>query len=288
MAEIRRLRTATSASGSASSSASGSASGSASLRQRGVIEPYPLIDVHALVGRVGARRVEVGEGELLYIPPYWAHAVVSPEPSVALASFSTSWEQARWARSAWHLAPLGRFAAGGVCSKARGAALITAAFLHALTPRLEEAPTAFLANVFTSRFAPLYGNLPGGNGGPSAKPDPPTIALGQCLAVEQHMLPFDAPERDDSLRHRLAMYASSVASLLTQPDPSAGGRQFARGVARELAADYVEELAGWACGAEGAWRLLALLATTEELNLDHAAQPWRQQSPHSTVSAMSI
>ena len=37
-------------------------------------------------------------------------------------------------------------------------------------------------------------------------------------------------------------------------------------VAAELAADYMEELAGWACGADGAWRLLRHLALTEELD----------------------
>jgi hypothetical protein len=32
---------------------------------------------------------------------------------------------------------------------------------------------------------------------------------------------------------------------------------------------YVEEIAGWACGADGAWRLLRLLALTEETDVGH-------------------
>ena len=68
-------------------------------------------------------------------------------------------------------------------------------------------------------------------------------------------------------------FASSVAALLTETDPSAigGPRAFSPGVAAELAADYVEELAGWACGADGAWRLLRLLALTEEMDVQHGA-----------------
>ena len=57
--------------------------------------------------------------------------------------------------------------------------------------------------------------------------------------------------------------------LLTEPDAAANGRQYDRGVAAELAADYVEEGAGWACGADGAWRLLRLLARTHETDIAH-------------------
>ncbi len=32
------------------------------------------------------------QGDLLYIPPYWAHAVLSVDASVSLAAFSASWE----------------------------------------------------------------------------------------------------------------------------------------------------------------------------------------------------
>ena len=45
--------------------------------------------------RGGGRRFE--PGDCVYIPPYWGHGVYSVEPSVSLASFSNSWEQARWA-----------------------------------------------------------------------------------------------------------------------------------------------------------------------------------------------
>ena len=240
---------------------------------RGVVGEYALLDARALLGLRGAVGAELTHGECLYTPPYWAHAVYSPEPSVALAAFSTSWEQARWARSAWFLAPLGRFAAGGVCSRARGAALLISSFIHACAPILVRpssagggatSPRAFLARVFAARFAPLYGGL---HEPSTTTAGPSSQALSDCLAAAPQSP--DAPELDADLRQRIRSLGAAVASLLTEADPAAPGgpRAFSVGVAMELAADYVEELAGWACGAEGAWRLLRLLALTEETDL---------------------
>ena len=56
---------------------------------------------------------------------------------------------------------------------------------------------------------------------------------------------------------------AQVAALLTEPDP--GGRSFAPGVPRELAADYVEEMAGWPMGAEVGRLLLLHLSTAPEI-----------------------
>ena len=231
----------------------------------GVVGDYPLLDAAALLGGRGAQSAKLGAGDCLYTPPYWAHAVFSPEASVALAAFSTSWEQARWARSGWLMAPIGRFAKGGICSKARGAALLITAFLHACSPLLDGSPRAFLATVYASRYAPIYGAL--------HSPAPGGEALADCLAATDRgdeTLPPHAPERDASLRQRVRGFAASIADLLIEADHTAGWRRFSAGVAAELAADYVEELAGWACGADGAWRLLRLLATTEETDLGHA------------------
>lgn len=238
---------------------------------RGAVEPYALVDASSLLGSRGARSVELGEGDLLYIPPYWSHAVESPEPSVALASFSTSWEEARWARSKRLSAPLGRFVALGVCSKARGAALTMAAFLHAAQPALDQTPRAFLAQLYASRYAPLYGNLHAPLASSTGVAEGGTNdQIASCLrAAGSHALPLDAPEHDVHLRRRIGEYAASVADLLVSADPAAGGRFFGRGIATELAGDYVEELAGWACGAEGAWRLLRWLAITEEMDAEH-------------------
>lgn len=246
----------------------------ATVAMRGVIGEFELVDGAALVGARNARGATLERGDCMYVPPYWAHAVHSPEPSIALAAFSTSWEQARWARSGWLAVPLGRFVAGGLCSKARGAALLITAFVHACTPFLAPStPRAFLAKLYASRYAPLYGALHDDGSaalGAAVGERSSSAGLADCLAASDgRTLPPEAPERDAALVQRVRAFAGRVAALLTQPDHAAGGRTYDRGVAMELAADYVEEIAGWACGAPGAWRLLRLLARTHETDVGH-------------------
>ena len=74
------------------------------------------------------------------------------------------------------------------------------------------------------------------------------------------MVPPSAPVKvahfDDQLQ-------AQVAALLSEPDPS-NGRSFAPAVAAVLAADYVEEMAGWPDGAEMGRLLLLYLSTAPE------------------------
>ena len=237
---------------------------------------FPLLDAASLLGAKGALAAELGPRECIYIPPYWAHMVHSPEASVALAAFSTSWEQARWARSGWMAAPLGRFQSGGQCSKARGAALLISAFVHACAPILSEeeqstTPRVFIATLWAARYAPLYGSLHDDEPlGAAVGEHSSSARLADCLsAAPPYSLPRGGPELDGGLVRRIRAFGASMAALLTRPDPAANGRSFDRGVAAELAADYVEELAGWACGADGAWRLVRLLASTDETDVGH-------------------
>ena len=123
--------------------------------------------------------VDLEPGDCVYIPPYWGHGVYSVEPSVSLASFSTSWEQvraaamrigppstsppsplhlpsisppsplcaqARWARSGWIAAPLGRFV-HAPCDRVRGGVLVLLAFLRAMAPALGVGPRDFISQV---------------------------------------------------------------------------------------------------------------------------------------------
>ena len=69
--------------------------------------------------------------------------------------------------------------------------------------------------------------------------------------------------------------ASAVAAKLREP--TGGGRPHpGAAVARELAGDYAEELAGWASGAAGASKLLRLLAGhgEAELAVGHMLERW--------------
>ena len=204
--------------------------------------------------------VELEPGDCLYIPPYWGHAVLSATASVSIASFSTSWEQARWSTIASMPAPLGRFAASR-CSRARGASLAAIAFLRALPPVVSASPSRFIRLAHDSRFAPLYGPAAEHplelSARPTAQPAQSDLeGLHACLAT----LPAaSSAEADPGLRVRLSDFGARAAALLTEPDPT-WGRTFGPGVAAELAADYLEELAGWAGGAEDARQLVQALA----------------------------
>ena len=125
-------------------------------------------------------------------------------------------------------------------------------------------PRRFLAGVYATRFAPLDAPAPGPLASPLGRANgSPPSELADCLAAAPQS-GDGAPEADPRLRLRIDDFAQSVAVLLTQPDPAWGGRRFERGVAVELAADYVEELAGWgAGGAEDVRRLLQLLLTMD-------------------------
>ena len=58
-----------------------------------------------------------------------------------------------------------------------------------------------------------------------------------------------------------------MSRLLSDADGGWESRVYSADIAAEIAADYAEEIAGWACGAEGAWRLLMAMATYEPSNM---------------------
>ena len=62
--------------------------GSPAARVMATLPGFAAAGLHAAVG------VDLEPGDCVYIPPYWGHGVYSVEPSVSLASFSNSWEQA--------------------------------------------------------------------------------------------------------------------------------------------------------------------------------------------------
>ena len=63
--------------------------GSPAVRAMATLPGFASAALRAAVG------VDLEPGDCVYIPPYWGHGVYSVEPSVSLASFSTSWEQVR-------------------------------------------------------------------------------------------------------------------------------------------------------------------------------------------------
>ena len=71
------------------------AAGAAGAAAGGGWQPLPPLPTYSGAAVAAVRRVSLRPGELLYIPPYHPHAVYGDAPSVSLASFSDSWEQAR-------------------------------------------------------------------------------------------------------------------------------------------------------------------------------------------------
>ena len=104
-----------------------------------------------------AVRVTVAAGEVLYVPPFWAHAVHSDTHSLSLSVLSPSWEEATFARVKNAPLPFGRVPTGDGGGEAR--AVAAAALLRELLGRADalrgEAPAAFVASVHAARHAAL-------------------------------------------------------------------------------------------------------------------------------------
>ena len=76
-----------------------------------------------------------------------------------------------------------------------------------------------------------------------------------------------APQGGGGAQERGALDGVGGGGAAARARRAAGGRTFGAAVARELAGDYAEELAGWASGAAGAATLLRLLAGHGEAEL---------------------
>jgi hypothetical protein len=122
---------------------------------------------HPGYSRTRALRVTVAPGQLLYVPPYWAHAVLTQEAGVSLSVVSPSWYEATWAAARWVPLPYASVPA----SNPRLRAQALGAFLRHLLPRVAairgQTGRAFLAGVHEARHAPVLaaGELGGVAGG---------------------------------------------------------------------------------------------------------------------------
>ena len=197
-----------------------------------------------------AVRVTVAAGEVLYVPPFWAHAVHSDTHSLSLSVLSPSWEEATFARVKNAPLPFGRVPTGDGGGEAR--AVAAAALLRELLGRADalrgEAPAAFVASVHAARHAALPLDAPSDAAAAAAAGVTPlacsVLAGGAPAAVLDEL--FSRPQA-------LADTAAAASEVLRTRD---GIGAFDDAVARELLAGYVEELAAWAVGADAAPELL--------------------------------
>lgn len=222
--------------------------------------------MHPGYARTAAIRASVGAGELLYVPPYWAHAVLTSDPGVSLSTLSPSWHEATWARANWVRLPFSELPSPGA-----GRARATGLFLRALLPRVRalrgQSAAEFLLGVHAARHVPVrvaagLGARDSGTEGRrgAAAADEGSTCTEQPAAGRVCDW-LDGVKSAAALSAQLEEAAGAVAAVLEMED--GGGRRgslpapfphrrFEDAVARELLAGFVEEQAARAVGEERA------------------------------------
>ena len=205
---------------------------------------------HADYGATRAMSLELGPGEMLYVPPYWAHAVLSVTPSVALSVLSPAWIAASWAAAKRTPLPF-----SGLAAPPRRAVAV-ARYLRRLLPRVAalrpHTSAAFVRRVYEAGHADVAApaDAAGAGGADAAAAERMRAELGDaaCDALTTSADSVAEEEEEEAAAMgEAALYraATAVSALLATED---GERRFTDGVARELLTGYVDELAAWAVG----------------------------------------
>lgn len=203
---------------------------------------------HADYGTTRAMSLELGPGEMLYVPPYWAHAVLSVTPSVALSVLSPAWVAASWAGVKRTPLPF-----RGLAAPPRRAVAV-ARYLRRLLPRVPalrpHTPAAFVRRVYDAGHADVAARAAGaatGDGAAAAAAERMRAELGDAACDALTTAADSVAEEEEAAMGEAALYkaATAVSVLLATED---GERRFTDGVARELMTGYIDELAAWAVG----------------------------------------
>ena len=198
-------------------------------------------------------------GQLLYVPPYWTHAVESLTPALSLSVLSPSWSEAAGARIAWPALPFGRIPDGAAGRKARvaGVALYLRALLPDLWPYMDMASVdgmdagsasaavvAFASHAYEARHAELH---PTAAEEIEAEAEDDWRSMG-CAALREAGWPADGGALPT--HGELTAAVDQVVRHAARGEERADGgpRHLAPAVVRTLMSDYVEQLAGWAVG----------------------------------------
>ena len=245
-----------------------------------------------------AMRVEMVPGDLLFVPPFWTHAVESTSDALSLSVISPSWVEAVGARISWGGLPFGR-----VPNRPTSRARALGRYLRVLVPRvLGEPAQSFLRSVFHSRHAEvnLRGRPPCGehqsistdrrseqsHHAPCPRPLAGDVAAAACTSL-LHLQTAearragrptggDAAEAADTDENGAQPTAEEIRGAvdavqkvvewrdqggLSSAAASSPPRRLDGSVVRELVSGYVEELAAWAVGTQSHSQLLAAWAT---------------------------
>lgn len=200
-------------------------------------------------------RVEVQPGELLFVPPFWTHAVESTADALSLSVISPSWAEAVGARLSWGGLPFGR-----VSKAPRSRAMALGRYLRRLVPAVLDGQDAqtFLATVYESRHATEeeqeaqeekeHAAVSEGTNG-AAWQDVVRQACASLLATDgEEETEQGAQPRAEEIEKAVV---SAVRRAVVWRDMDGGNgasRKLEPGSVRELLSGYTEELAAWAVG----------------------------------------
>ncbi len=189
--------------------------------------------------------VEMRPGDVMYVPPFWAHGVLSTTAALSLSVLSPSWVEAVWARAKWAALPFGKLPPPTSRAGRSQRALAAGRLLRVLLPSALPGDDArgFCAAVSAARHDSVPGAAESDGGGP--------VDAGDVACTAQ---PEAEAEDSPQPTHAALLEASEriVSVLRLHERAGAGGsghRRFEPSVARELLAGYVEDLAAWVLGA---------------------------------------
>lgn len=229
-----------------------------------------------------ALTASVSAGQLLYVPPYWTHAVESLTPALSLSVLSPSWTEAVGARLSWPKLPFGRLlpstGTGGRARRLTAVALYLRVLLPLLAPmmlvEIAAATTArvdaasagvcgMLARVYAARHAhaPLDDEAVGqgdddhtcaaaeASGGVVEES---VVARGACAALTFDPLTERAWADNDAdggalpTHEELRHAAAQVMTHAMYSEADGTHRRLAPAVLRTLVSDLIESLVAWA------------------------------------------
>ena len=206
----------------------------------------------------------VRPGELLFVPPFWTHAVESLTPALSLSVLSPSWIEAVGARLTWPGLPFGNLADDGLVSRVAAVSLYLKELLKALGPHMDSdqgGMRQFAHLLHDSRHARLPQQEGEAKAAETQDDDGMWLhALGAaCKTLQQTTWPAES----EGLPTRGSVLAAveqvvGHATRVEEGDDATGSvRRLSPAVLRTIVGDYVESVAGWAVGEEA--RVGALL-----------------------------
>jgi hypothetical protein len=200
--------------------------------------------------------VDVRPGELLFVPPFWTHAVESTSHALSLSVISPSWTEAVGARLSWGGLPFGR-----VSKAPRSRAMALGRYLRRLVPAVlgghQGGAQAFLAAVYASRHATVEEVVEGEAGAEASEASEASswrevarLACASLLAADgEEETEHGAQPRPEEIDKAVAGVVRRVVEWRDEVDGGDGTeRRLEAGSLRELLSGYVEELAAWAVG----------------------------------------